>query len=463
LSTSYNTTEGSILRKLLAIAIPVLLTSISQMAYNLTDMFWLGQVDTIGLSESETIAGVGTAGYITWFAFGLILIGRIGTSVKVSHAVGEKNPAKITKYASNGLFILIAFGIIFSGSVLIFQHQILGLFQITNPQVIQYALDYLRIVGGLLVIQFAISGFAAMNEGLGKTKKNFLVLVIGLALNIALDPLFILVFQWGVSGAALATILSQGISLLVFIGLHVFAKEKVLKISLKAIDSSAMREIIRIGVPSGVQSMIFTSISIYLARMVYVYGENVMTAQRIGTQIEQFTWMIGGGFQTALGVFVGQNYGAKQFARIKKGTILLSSILIPYAIFIALLLLFEAEWLMRLFVDDERIIAHGKVYLQIISLAQIFMMMEAIGSGLFNGIGKTKVPSVIGIVGNALRIPLAIVLVSSFQEQGIWWSLNISDIGKGTALVIASLWMIPRLETWYQKDQARKQVLRPTL
>jgi len=107
-------TQGSIIQKLLMIAVPILLTTISQMAYNLTDMFWIGRVDQIGLIEGEAISAIGTASYITWFAFGLILVAKIGTSVKVAHSVGEKNWDKLQKVANNGLFLELCLGIFFS-------------------------------------------------------------------------------------------------------------------------------------------------------------------------------------------------------------------------------------------------------------------------------------------------------------------------------------------------------------
>ncbi|MDA3931921.1 MAG: MATE family efflux transporter, partial [Tenericutes bacterium] len=79
----YNVTQGPILEKLVLLAIPILLTTLSQIAYNLTDIFWIGRVDTIGLSETSAVAAVGTASYLTWFCFGVILISKIGTSVRV--------------------------------------------------------------------------------------------------------------------------------------------------------------------------------------------------------------------------------------------------------------------------------------------------------------------------------------------------------------------------------------------
>jgi len=449
-------TQGSIFKTLFRIALPVLLTSISQMAYNLTDMFWIGRVDAIGLSESEAVAGIGTAGYITWFAFGLILIAKIGTSVKVSHAVGASDGAALDKFASNGIVLATALGLFFGLVVFLFASPILSVFNIQSPMVVTYALQYLRIVGGLFVVPFMINGFSAVYEGMGKTKVNFRILVVGLFMNIVLDPLFILVFKMGVSGAAIATVLSQATTLgLYFILYNTSKKRRNWSFSTRLVKPASIGEIVRIGLPAGFHSMLFTSISMYLARLVFVYGADVMTAQRVGSQIEQFTWMIGGGFQTALTVFVGQNYGAKQYGRIRKGVFALVTLLIPYALVVSGALFFFGEELMRLFLDDPTSIAHGVKYLKLMSYAQPFMMAEGIGAGFFNGIAMTKIPSTTGIAGNLLRIPLAAVLTGLWAEVGIWWTLNISDFFKGSVLVLLALWWLPKIEALARKRASK--------
>lgn len=450
-------TKGSIFQTLFRIALPVLLTSISQMAYNLTDMFWIGRVDSIGLSESEAVAGIGTAGYITWFAFGLILIGKIGTSVKVSHAIGAGDAKSVDRFASNGLVLTGILGLLFGLIVFLFARPILSVFDIQSPMVVEYAREYLRVVGGLLVVPFVINGFSAIYEGMGRTKINFRILVVGLVMNIVLDPLFILVFRMGVEGAAIATVLSQATTLLLYMVLyHASKKRRNWTFSVSKLSVPSTLEIVRIGLPSGFHSMLFTSISIYLARLVFVYGADVMTAQRVGSQIEQFTWMIGGGFQTALTVFVGQNYGAKEYVRIRKGVFALSTMLLPYALLVSLALYFFGEELMRLFLDDPASIAHGVKYLRLMSYAQPFMMLEGIGAGFFNGIAMTKIPSSTGILGNLSRIPLAIILTAQMAEIGIWWTLNLSDFFKGSVLALLMLLWLPKIERLAKRREERR-------
>ncbi|MBI9008842.1 MAG: MATE family efflux transporter [Tenericutes bacterium] len=442
----FNLTEGSILKKLLLVALPVLLTAISQMAYNLTDMFWIGRVDQIGLIESDAVTAVGTVSYMLWLSFGFILISKIGTSVKISHSVGKNRIDDIDTYATNGILMQFFLGLFVSATILIFKEEFLAIFNLDNQNIVNYALMYAPIVGGFIFFQFLNNGFASINEGLGQTKINLIILAIGFILNIIMDPLFILVFRMGIQGAAIATVISQFVTLIIFIIVYKTHNPSIKIFNLKNFNLKAMKQIARIGFPTFVHSILFTGISIYIGVMIVKFGDAILGAQRIGSQVEQLTWMIGGGFQAAITVFVGQNIAANQLERVKKGIIYISAILIPYSVLVTALLYFKAEWLMRIFMDDPEAVAHGAKYIRIISLSQIFMMIEAVGTGLFYGLGKSAVPSANGIIGNVIRIPLAIILSATLLETGIWWAINISSIFKGTVMLIATIYIISRLE-----------------
>jgi len=442
----YNVTQGPILQKLVYLAIPILLTTLSQMAYNLTDIFWIGQVDTIGLSETSAVAAVGTASYLTWFCFGVILISKIGTSVRVSHAVGRDELHKVNVYATNGLLLQATLGIIFSVLTILFTRQYLSIFNISSQTIIQYAMDYIPIIGGFIFVQFIVHGFVSINEGLGQTKINLMILAAGFIFNIILDPLFILVFRMGLSGAAIATVTSQIITLIIFFIVYKKLNPEVKVFHIKNFNLDAMKKIVKIGLPVGTQSMFFTLIAIYIARQIYLFGEDVVAAQRIGVQVEQLTWMIASGFQTALTVFIGQNFGAKAFDRVRKSVFYALMILVPYSLVVTALLYFLPGSLMRIFLDEIATIQHGIVYLQIISISQVFMIIEGVGTGFFNGIAKSYIPSIIGIVGNSLRIPLVLYLTGDLLERGIWWSLNISTIFKALVISIVFVYIFMRIE-----------------
>lgn len=451
-------TTGNILKKLLIVAIPTLFTSIVQMSYNLTDMFWVGKIDTLEISGTDAIAAVGTAGYYMWFGFGIILLVKIGTSVKVSQAAGKDDMEEVKRIGNNGLVFMLALAVIYSligffGAdlyMLPFEDKL-------SAQIISDSTAYLRVVSMFIVSFFMVNFFNGVYDGLGKTINTFLITASGLVLNIVLDPIFILedielfgnVYNglgMGVKGAAIATVISQSFIFLIYIVVY-STKFRPFRIKVvKYFDWNKIKEIAKIGLPVGIQSMLFTTIAIIIAIMVASYGDDATAIQRLGSQIEALAWMIASGFQVALASFVGQNYGAGKMDRVKEGYITALKLLVPYGIFINIIMFVFAEQMIGLFIEDAEVIVIGKRYLEILSISQLFMIIELGTAGAFNGLGKTRIPSTVGFLGNLTRIPLGMALALPLGVYGIWWAVSISSVLKGTVLTIWFLMYLRKLK-----------------
>lgn len=450
-------TTGSILKKLLIVAIPTLLTSIVQMSYNLTDMFWVGKVENMGLNANEAIAAVGTAGFYPWFGFGLIMLVKIGTSVKVSQAAGRNDMEEVQKIGNNGILLMLGLALLYSLVGFFGADFYVAMFKSDSINVVNYATDYLRIVALFGTSFFMVNLFNGVYDGLGKTINTFLITASGLVLNILLDPLFILDklevfgttingFGMGVKGAAIATVISQSFILLIYLVVY-STKFKPFRIRvIKYFDWNKIKEIGRIGLPVGVQSMLFTSIAIIIGIMVTSYGEEYMAIQRLGSQIEALAWMVASGFQVALSSFVGQNYGAGKMERVKEGYFTALRLLIPYGIIVNIVMFVFAEQMIGIFISNTDTIAIGKRYLEILSVSQLFMIIELGTAGAFNGLSKTYIPSGVGFTGNLIRIPLGMLLAISFGVYGIWWAVSISSIVKGLVLTVWFLLYLRKLK-----------------
>ncbi len=435
-------TEGNILKKLLIVAIPTLLTSLAQMTYNLTDMFWVGRVGRIGLNPIEAVAAVGTAGYYPWFGFGMILIVKVGVSVLVSQSAGRNDKAAIERYATNGIVLMAIIALIYSFYGLVFTSHYVGLFNIESVTVVEYATAYLRIISLAAMAMFMVNLFNGVYDGLGKTINTFYITVSGLILNMILDPVLILGFGLGVTGAAIATAISQTLVLVIYIAIYVSRHRPVDINFIKYVRWAPLKQIFRLGLPVGLQSMIMTVISIVIGVFVASYGPSVMSINRVGSQIEALSWMVASGFQVALASFIGQNYGAYKIDRVKAGYITSLKILVPYGLTVSLILFVFARPLFQIFISDPVTLAGGVVYLRIFSISQLFMILELMVSGAFNGLGKTKIPSMIGILGNSLRIPFAFMATTA---AGIWWTLSLSSVLKGTIIVVLFAWYLRKL------------------
>jgi len=433
-------TKGSILKGLILMALPIMGTSFLQMAYNLTDMVWIGRLG------SRAVAAVGTAGFFTWLGFSIIRLTQIGVEVWVSQSIGRKDEAAARKYARSAVQMNFVLALIFSMFIITFRTPLIGFFNIEDTWVNTQAVGYLVIVSAAMVFQFSNQIFSGIFNGSGDSRTPFSINTVGLVSNMILDPLLIFGIGgfagFGVMGAAYATAISQVIVFVVFwvtiqrqerelFHFHLFRKP----------DFDAMYEIFKTGLPVGIQSGAFTIFAMIIARVIAAWGPIPIAVQKVGSQIEALSWMTASGFATALGSFTGQNYGAKQWDRIKKGYFTALRIMTVVGIGATLLLIFGAEPLFKLFIQEPEAIAVGVVYLQILGLSQWFMCMEITTSGAFNGLNKTLPPSLVSIVFTGLRVPGAIILSRPglMGLEGVWWSISMTSVIKG---VVLSAWFI---------------------
>ncbi|WP_346915021.1 MATE family efflux transporter [Clostridium sp.] len=435
-------TEGSISGKLVKLALPIMATSFIQMAYNLTDMLWVGKIG------STAVAAVGTAGFFSNLAAALTMIAKVGAEVKVSQSLGRKDEKATRNYIVSALQINIVLSLIMGIVVLLFRSKFLAFFQLENLQVISMAETYLVIIAMGMVITNLIPVLTAIFNGAGNSKTPFIINTVGLVANIVFDPILIFgvgpIPKMGVLGAALATIGAQSIVVVCFLVSILRSKEKYLKFNLlKKPDFRAIRSICKLGIPSGVQSGLFTTFSILIARVIAGSGEVAIAVQKVGVQIEAITWMTAGGFSTALSSFVGQNYGAKKYDRIKEGykaTIFIAGVV---GILATLVLIIGGEGIFSIFIKEKEAIMLGKDYLRILGYSQLFMCIEITTVGMFNGLGRTYIPAAVSIILTGLRVPASMILSSPniLGIDGVWWSISMSSVLKGITIVIILYYM----------------------
>ncbi|WP_411553725.1 MATE family efflux transporter [Paenibacillus lautus] len=256
-------------------------------------------------------------------------------------------------------------------------------------------------------------------------------------MNIILDPFLIYGFGsfkgWGVAGAAIATLTANLLVTLLFI-----MKTKNLEmISKKSVwNSRLMKEVIRLGVSITIQRVTFTIISIFIAKIIVGWGADAIAVQKVGIQIESISYMTIGGLQGAIAAFFGQNYGARRLDRIQQGYRKAFALTSIFGTFISLIFILFPQQLFSLFLTDDTSMKLGEDYMRIIGFSQLFMCMELMTVGAFNGIGKTHIPPIFSILFTALRIPLALLLSEPFGLNGVWMSIALSSVFKGIILVI---------------------------
>lgn len=433
-------TTGNISKTLLKLSLPIMATSFIQMAYNLIDMIWVGKIG------SEAVAAVGTAGFFPWLAMAFIALSRVGAEVMVAQNVGKNDDDKAKSYIKSTIEINIILSIIYTFSLIVFNKQLVAFFNLGDSQVIKMSEEYLIIIACSMIFYFINPILTAIFNGLGNSKIPFYINAIGLLFNILLDPILIFginnVGALGVNGAALATSLSQVVVTLSFVFVILKNKNDYFKVKLfRKIDKDVYKEVFKLGYPVCLQSGLFTVFAMIIGVVVASFGAEAIAAQKVGSQIESISWMVCEGIGYALSSFIGQNYGAGKIDRVKNGCKNALFISIILGTLNTFLLVFFATDLFSLFINEDEAIKKGASYLTIIGYSQVFMCVEIIVAGIFRGLGKPLIPSIIMIVLTGLRIPMAYLFSSYIGLDGVWWSLTISSVLKGISLYALFLYM----------------------
>ncbi len=421
------------------LALPIMMTSFLQMAYNLIDMIWIGRVG------SDAVAAVGVGSMFVWFLSGIIMIPKIGGQIKIAQCLGGGNEKEASLYAKTILQLAVFLGGIFGSLCVIFHKPFVGFFMLNNQSIIIDAQRYIMVTCGMIIFFFMNQILTAIWTALGNSKITLKATLIGLSVNIILDP--VLIFgpgpfpEWGVMGAAIATVFAQFIVFCIFLGASI--KEEIIFARIKHwvnVEWDKTKKVIQIGTPAGVQSMIFTIISMILARMITGFGDGAIAVQKVGTQIESISWMTAEGFGTAVNAFTAQNYGANQNERVNKGYKTAMFIMGIWGIFTSIVLIVFPGPIFQIFIQEPDMLSLGIDYLKIVGYSQLFMCLELATAGAFQGLGRTMPPSITGIICVGLRIPVAYVLCrTGLGLNGIWWTITLSAIAKG---IILPIWFL---------------------
>jgi len=401
------------------------------------DMAWLGRIG------SDTVAAVGAASFFTWFGVSVMLITRTGAEVGVSQSLGGKNLKRANLFSSNAVTLALILALVYGSLTYLFAPEFIKFFNLDNTDVNNTAIKYLRIISAGSILYYMTPTFSGIFNGAGNSKLPFTISAAGLILNIILDP--VLIFgagplpRLGASGAAIATVFSQGVVLFLFIYNIKKGKSPTgSRTILSTLNPRISMRIFKFGLPVAAHYLLFAFFAMILIRIIAKWGALPVAIQSVGAQIEALSWMTAGGFATALSAYTGQNFGAGKWDRIRKG--FFTTLAISGAIGIAVTVLFMGfgKPVFSLFIPEADAIEMGQSYLYILGISQFFMCIEITTAGAFNGTGRTFPPSAVGIILTGARIPLAFLLSNEnvLGMEGVWWSISLSSVLKGIVLFL---------------------------
>ncbi|MEL4304929.1 MATE family efflux transporter [Methanococcoides sp. LMO-2] len=445
-----NESIGNLIVKL---SVPAIVGLMVQALYNLVDTIFIGR----GLGEQSMlgIAGISVAFPVQILMMAIALGVGIGGSSIISRSLGKKDILKAERTVANMITLVLVASIAFTALALVFLDPMLKVFGASDT-VLPFANEYTRyIVIGTTFFTFS----AAMSNAIraeGNTRFAMAIMVLSSIANIILDPLFIFEFGMGVKGAAIATVISQVIGCIMVIYYYASSMSRVnLIIAYMRPDTGILSETISIGMSEFVFNVVESSLFLLFNQSLLFYGGDVAIAV-FGIVIKVFmlTLMPIIGIKQGIQPIVGYNYGANEFARVKK-TISLSNYIVTGICILSTVVVFLIPGqIMRIFSNDPQLIEMGITALKISFLMMPFIGYQVVATALLQSLGKSKGSLIVTLSRQIIFLPpLVIILPWFFGLNGIWISFPISDF---LACVVAVL--ITRKEISMMKHENAEKV-----
>ncbi len=422
---SRDLTEGNILKLLLIVAIPAILTGLLRFSYNFLDMWFLGQY-----SSEQGIASVGTASLYITYGYAINFLVVTGLGVKLTHSLGRKDEDDFKKYMNVGIVLNTVLSVLTCFIFFIFAEPLIRNVGLTDETVIADSVLYLRIFAIVFIFNFFNSIANRVLLSMGKSEVSLKINAIGIVINIILDPIFIFVLDLNVFGAGVATLIAE----VVVTALYLIKYKEVFSYKKEyGFDKEYLKEILGLSSPYFFQRLLFNFIGFKVGQSLVQFGEDVLVAQRIGFQVETLNLVVIGGILQATSSFVGQNFGAKKYDRIKKEYNIALYLGIGYSILTSAIFIIFAEDITRFLIKDpsDVTLKYTVMYLQIIAYGQVFGVLEMVGNGFYTGIGKPKVPTYISTIITPLRLVFAYYFAGIYGPEAVFFGIFITTVMKG--------------------------------
>lgn len=412
-------TTGKEGKLILEFAAPMLLGTVFQQLFSIVDSIVVGNF--IG---KEALAAVGASFPVIFVMVSMIIGLVMGTTIVISQYFGAGDLTKVKRAIDTMYIYTTVAGVISTIIGLLIAEPLLRLLDLPE-NILPGAVQYLRIYLSGMLIFFGYNGTSAVLRGLGDSKTPLYFLIIATIANIIFVLLFVAVFDWGIAGAAYATLLANAIAF----GLAIYwlnRTHKLIRIAIRGLrfDREIFRQSVKIGLPTGIQQTLVALGALALLGIVNQYGTDVIAGYSVASRLDAMALIPAMSFSQALSTFVGQNIGANKTDRIRTGLIATLKMSGIVTIVTSLVVIFGGHVLMSLFTKDQAVIRAGDQYLTIVSASYILFTLMFIYNGLLRGAGDTLLPMFFSLLSLwIIRIPIAWFLSERIGSVGIWWSI----------------------------------------
>ena len=387
-------THGPMGRKIILFALPLALTGIMQQLFNAADVAVVGR-----FAGKEAMAAVGSNGSLIGLILNLFIGISLGANVVISQYIGQGSQRGVEKTIRSAMTVSIVGGILFAGICIGISRPVLRLLAVPDD-VIGMSLLYLRIYLCGLPVIFLYNFEAAIFRSMGDTRLPLLCLVLSGLLNVCLNLVFVLCLGMTVDGVALATVLSNLASSAMMMAVLIRRKLLVLPSRPQEfLDPAILKRVLLIGIPAGLQGMLFSFANICIQSAINSLGSGVMAASSAAANIEILSYYMLTAFGQACTTFVGQNYGAREPARCQQAVRLCLLQGVAFTLSMMAFLLLGAPLLVGIFNTDPEIVRLGVTRIRYVVSAHIFSVIIEVLSGYLRGYGLSLQPALVSLFG----------------------------------------------------------------
>ena len=408
-------TEGVIWKQLLIFFFPILIGSFFQQLYNTVDTIIVGQY--VG---KEALAGVGSTGTIINLWVGFFIGLASGASVIISQFFGGNEKEKLSKAVHTSVALALGGGVVLMVVGLLTAQPSLELMGVPE-EVVDEALTYINVYYAGIIACMIYNVGTGILRAIGDSKMPLYVLIVCCVVNILLDLLFVVAFHWDVFGVALATVLAQVVSA-ILVMVRLMRTKEAYRVELRQIrfHGSMLKRVVKIGLPTGFQSVLYSISNLVIQTAINSFGTDAVASWAAVGKVDGFIWMIMGAFGISVTTFVGQNFGAGKYDRVRKGTRVCLAMTAGAVLALSAIEIVFAGPILRIFTGDEAVVELGASFVRIWAPAYIAYVFIEIFSGAIRGVGEALQPMIITIFGVCvLRLVWIWAVVPQFRTPGM--------------------------------------------
>lgn len=439
-------------KAIMTLALPTMIGMVVQIIYNLADTFFVGQLD-----DADQVAAVSIAMPVFMIFMAISGIFGNGGASYISRLLGKNDKETAKKTNATAFYLIIIVGLISTVVGLIFLPNIVNLIG-ASPDTFDYAYSYLVYIVGFSIIIMLNFALGQLIRAEGAAKEAMIGMMIGTILNIILDPIFILAFGLGVTGAAIATIIGQAAGLVYYI--YYYAKKKsILSISIKdfSLNIEIYKQVIKIGLPTSLNQILMSFATAFANIIAVTYGDEVVAATGIDMRIMMIALMLVMGLATGAQPLIGYSYGAKDYNRLKETIKISAYIGTGITVFFTVIFALFPSQLVTAFINDAAVIDVGITILYALIIGLPFLGVQLVFMNAMQAMGK-GIPSLIISISRQglLYIPAIIILNYLFGFSGFIYAQAFADVLTTVIAVILFVNIMRKFKKECEPEQQEK-------